>query len=251
MLGLAARPQVSGRRQGARPSRRRRAWPAGATGSIRSAGLREAGGRSASGWLWTRLPAGADPPTDPGLPRWVPSCPLPTPWPRVTRPGGTHIWGFSSKRRARRLGSWRAQQRGLSGGSLSWAAACRWGTHAVASLRPEAARRGRRSRQASLTEAGEGSPSVVLAVLAGEEGLDPGAPPTASPLTPSSGTLALLTPTRAVPPAWNLPPHPCSQQHLISICSARLPPTNPSPADAHPQRAALSLCRPVPTRHLH
>lgn len=46
-------------------------------------------------------------------------------------PRQTHIWGFSSKQPARRLGSRPSQPQGLSGDSLSWAAACGRGWRAL------------------------------------------------------------------------------------------------------------------------
>lgn len=125
--GLATRPQVSGQRWGARLSQRRCAWPQGATGSTQPTGLQGAGGRAVRAALDPAARCRADPPTNRRLPQQVPSCPLATPWPRGTCPGETHIWGFSSKQPARPLGSWLAQRQGLSGDSLSWAAAYRWG----------------------------------------------------------------------------------------------------------------------------
>lgn len=78
---LAARPQVSGQRWGARLSRRRRAWPAEATGSTQPAGLQGAGRTAVRVALDPAPRYRADPPTNPRMPRWVPSCPLASPWP--------------------------------------------------------------------------------------------------------------------------------------------------------------------------
>lgn len=65
------------------------------------------------------------PSRQPRAPQVAPSSPhSPTPWPWGAHPGLTHIWGFSSKQPARCLGSRLSQQQGLSGDSLSWAAAC-------------------------------------------------------------------------------------------------------------------------------
>ena len=74
------------------------------------------------------LPAScrADPPTSPRSPGWPHPIFPPTLLLWDTRPDQAHIWGFCSKPPARHLGSWLSWQQGLSGGSLSWAAACGW-----------------------------------------------------------------------------------------------------------------------------
>lgn len=99
----------------------------------RSAGV---GGRTVRAALCPPACRRAHPPAKPGLPRWPHPVPPAMPSPRGTLPGQTHIWGSSSKQPARRLGSRLSQQRGLSGGSLSWAAACGWGGRTWGVTRP-------------------------------------------------------------------------------------------------------------------
>ena len=126
---LASQPSLRSvvRGWGARLSQRWRAWPLGATGNTQQAGLQGAGGWAVRVALYPAARCRADPPTYPGLPRWVPSCPCAAPWPQVICPGQTHIWDSLSKQPVRPLGSWLAQPQGLSEDSLSWAAAYRWG----------------------------------------------------------------------------------------------------------------------------
>lgn len=112
----------------ARLSQHQRARPVGATQGTAVSRSAEKGGRGGQEWLSARLPAaGQTLPPPPG----PPGC---GPYPIVppnsllwdTRPGQVSIWGFLLQATSKASRSWLSWQQGLSGGSLSWAAACAW-----------------------------------------------------------------------------------------------------------------------------